>query len=217
MSTHQHLPSDPPISRTQPDEVLLEGLRAAPADRSLVLGVHNIDGLPDLQAQSLLSELAAVPSVQLIASVDHVDAALLWDKEVAARFNWLWHDATTFAAYTDEVAGLTSVLEGNRCVGDACVAIMLLIWCVAVCTRDAVCLREGSAVAAATKVLQSLVPNAQKVFRVLLDAVVDSQDASAGAGPCRAVCRRCAIPCVVHRGAVCRLVQDVPRCVFGSK
>lgn len=36
--------------------------------------------------------------------------------------------------------------------------------------------------AAATKVLQSLVPNAQKVFRVLLDAVVDSEDASAGAG-----------------------------------
>ena len=84
-----------------------------------MLGVHNIEGLTDLQAQSLLSELAAVPSVQLVASVDHVDAALLWDKEVAARFNWLWHDATTFAAYTDEVAGFASVLEGHRCV-DSC-------------------------------------------------------------------------------------------------
>lgn len=78
--------------------------------------MHSIEGLADPQAQALLSELAAVPSVQLVASVDHVDAALLWDKEVAARFNWLWHDATTFAAYTDEVAGLASVLEGHRWV-----------------------------------------------------------------------------------------------------
>lgn len=96
--------------------MVLEGLRAESGSRSLVLGMHNIEGLADPQAQSLLSELAAVPSVQLIATVDHVDAALLWDKEVAARFNWLWHDATTFAAYTEEIAGLASVLEGHRCV-----------------------------------------------------------------------------------------------------
>lgn len=69
-----------------------------------------------------------------------------------------------------------------------------------------VLLREGSAVAAATKVLQSLVPNAQKVFRVLLDTVVDAEDASAGA------LRRREMLTITPTGraAVCRPVQDVP-------
>lgn len=42
-------------------------------------------GLRDSAAQRLLSELAALPNVHLAASVDHANAALLWDQQVPPR------------------------------------------------------------------------------------------------------------------------------------
>lgn len=39
-------------------------------------------GLRDHAAQGALSELAALPNVHLAASVDHANAALLWDLQV---------------------------------------------------------------------------------------------------------------------------------------
>lgn len=39
-------------------------------------------GLRSHAAQRLLSELARLPRVHLAASVDHVNAALLWDQQV---------------------------------------------------------------------------------------------------------------------------------------
>lgn len=47
-------------------------------------------------AQALLSRLAALPHVSLLASFDHVDTPVLWDSFTAARFNWRLYDATTF-------------------------------------------------------------------------------------------------------------------------
>ena len=41
-----------------------------------------MSGLRDHSAQRVLSELAALPNVHLAASVDHVNAALLWDQQV---------------------------------------------------------------------------------------------------------------------------------------
>ncbi len=101
--------------RSQHDETLLADMRASvKQDRHLILGIHSIEGLAEPSAQSLLSEVAGLPNVQIIATMDHVDTPLLWDKETAARFNWLWHDATTLAPYSEEVKGFQSVLEGRR-------------------------------------------------------------------------------------------------------
>ena len=52
----------------------------------------------------MLGELASMPRVHLIASVDHVNAPLLWSKREAARFNWVWQEATTFAPYAVETS-----------------------------------------------------------------------------------------------------------------
>jgi len=61
-------------------ELLAEGLREQMAG----LGIF-------LQAQSIIADLADLGNpgvVRVVASIDHVNAPLLWDKKLLARFNW---------------------------------------------------------------------------------------------------------------------------------
>ena len=53
-----------------------------------------------------------------MASFEHVNTPLLWDAQLAARFNWLWHDVTTYAAYTSEMnpKSVPSLLAARACV-----------------------------------------------------------------------------------------------------
>jgi hypothetical protein len=46
--------------------------------------------------------------------VDHVNAALLWNSRVAAAFNWLWVDGTTYAAYEAETAGVVPIITSKQ-------------------------------------------------------------------------------------------------------
>ena len=71
-------------------------------------------GLRSVEAQDLLSHLAACVNIFLVASMDHVNTPLLWDKQVAARFNWLWYDVTNYVPYTLECAHVPSLLVGRR-------------------------------------------------------------------------------------------------------
>ncbi|CAG8614177.1 6303_t:CDS:1 [Scutellospora calospora] len=67
----------------------------------LYIVIHNIDGqnLRTLQIQNCLSILASCPNIYLIASVDDVNATLLFDQDRTAKFNWVWHDTSTFKSY----------------------------------------------------------------------------------------------------------------------
>jgi len=91
--------------------------------KPLFLLIHNIDS-PNLRSPKVKSQLAALAShtrIHLIASVDHVNAPLLWTStECSTRkrenldeeslsyhvpgFSWLWHDLTTMASYDFELA-----------------------------------------------------------------------------------------------------------------
>ncbi|KAG9122983.1 Origin recognition complex subunit 2 [Ceratobasidium sp. 392] len=95
------------------------------ADAPLFLIIHNIDA-PQLRtprAQRVLTTLASTRHVHLVATVDHVNSALLFSRDQAlARkphlgplhsgdegrgfkgWSWLWHDLTTFEPYTAELA-----------------------------------------------------------------------------------------------------------------
>ncbi|KAI0004505.1 origin recognition complex subunit 2-domain-containing protein [Russula compacta] len=78
-----------------------------PQRRRLILVVHNMDA-PALRApkvRALLNALAALSDVQLAASVDHVNAPLLWTSTELLARRWLWHDLTTLAPYDGELAG----------------------------------------------------------------------------------------------------------------
>ena len=71
----------------------------------IVIMVHSLDGNPFMRhrsTQAALSILAASPRISLVASVDHVNAALLWDVDIATKFNWLWCETTTYAEYEHE-------------------------------------------------------------------------------------------------------------------
>lgn len=72
----------------------------------IYLLIHNIDGanIRNERAQTALSILASCPNIHIIASVDHINAGLLWDSIKISRFNWIWHDATTFDDYLVETS-----------------------------------------------------------------------------------------------------------------
>jgi len=71
----------------------------------LYLVIHNIDGncLRDSEIQFCLSELATIPNVHFVASVDHINSALLWDQKQFISFKWIYYDMSTFKSYNDEI------------------------------------------------------------------------------------------------------------------
>ena len=87
----------------------------------LYIIVHNIDGssLRNEKSQQALSMLADSPNVHLIATMDHLNTGLLWDNVKTSRFNWLWHDATTFDDYLVETSFENSLLMRSGELGGA--------------------------------------------------------------------------------------------------
>lgn len=59
------------------------------------------------ECQSLLSEIAKVPEICFVASVDDVHAANLWSREMAERFRWWWVTCHTYGEYRFEVVAAT--------------------------------------------------------------------------------------------------------------
>ncbi|KAF9185857.1 Origin recognition complex subunit 2 [Haplosporangium sp. Z 767] len=80
--------------------------------RKLYVLIHNIDGssLRSEKCQSALSLLASCPNIHIIASVDHINANILWDTVKAARFRWVWHEITTFKPYLTETSFENSIM-----------------------------------------------------------------------------------------------------------
>ncbi|KAG0327953.1 Origin recognition complex subunit 2 [Podila humilis] len=82
------------------------------AVEKLYLLVHNIDGsgLRSEKAQATLSQLASCPKIHLVASIDHINANILWDTVKTARFRWCWHELTTFRSYLAETSFENSMM-----------------------------------------------------------------------------------------------------------
>jgi origin recognition complex subunit 2 len=91
------------------------------SNRRLYLVIHNIDAAPlrTPKARSCLSLLALSPGIHLMASVDSINAPLLWSStEMSTRksaspttegetrrgFAWLMHDLTTLLPYDVELS-----------------------------------------------------------------------------------------------------------------
>lgn len=82
--------------------------------KCLYLVVHNMDGinLRNENAQAALASLAEVSNIHLVGSIDQINAGLLWDNVKSARFNWIYHDATTFDDYLVETSFENTLLMG---------------------------------------------------------------------------------------------------------
>lgn len=72
---------------------------------NLVIIAKNIDSplLRPLALQEALAELAKATRIRLIASVDHVNAGLLWSPALRNQFNWLYFSVSTMHCYEQEV------------------------------------------------------------------------------------------------------------------
>ncbi|KAK9370238.1 origin recognition complex subunit 2-domain-containing protein [Lipomyces kononenkoae] len=129
----------------------------------LVLLIHNIDGevFRNDRSQSALSRLASHNQVSLVATVDHINAPLLWDSAKLSALKFIWHDATTFASYTAE----TSFFDPLALRGGS--------------GRLNLNGRTGPGHAGIRYVLESLTSNARGLYRVLishqLQAVEDAK------------------------------------------
>ncbi|RCI00503.1 Origin recognition complex subunit 2 [Rhizopus azygosporus] len=111
---------------------------------NLYIIIHNLDGpnLRNERTQTALSMLASANNIHLVVSVDHINAGLLWDNVKSSRFNWIWHDATTFDDYLVETSFENSLLIRSSELGGA----------------------RG-----AKYVLDSLTTNARGVFKILAE------------------------------------------------
>lgn len=150
------------ITAGQPLTLLQDVLSLLSAsDKSLTVILHSADAPPlrKSQFQTILSHLAAHPRVHLACSVDTPDFAALWDSGQRSSFNFVFHDATTFAprsAAELEVVDEVHELLGRRArrVGG----------------------KDGVAF-----VLKSLPENAKNLFRLLVGEVLVAMEDESGA------------------------------------
>jgi origin recognition complex subunit 2 len=146
-----------------PNDMLdnLLSLLDEPSAQKIAVVFHNLDGeaLRQERSQAVIARLAVHPKINLVASIDHIRAPLLWDAARVSQFNFLWHDATTFEPYTAEIPA-----------------------------DEALSLVDGTGRVGGTKgikyVLASLPSNAKSLFRILvshqLQAMMDDDDAGRG-------------------------------------
>ncbi|KAG4123750.1 hypothetical protein ERO13_D11G345100v2 [Gossypium hirsutum] len=143
-----------PFSSRSMDDLLvfLDGPEMDEKDSFICVVVNNIDGpgLRDTETQQYLARLASCSYIRVVASIDHVNAPLLWDKKmVHAQFNWYWYHVPTFAPYKVEGLFLPLILAHGSSKQSAKTALI---------------------------VLQSLTPNAQSVFRILAEYQLSHPD-----------------------------------------
>uniref|UniRef100_A0A6I8Q043 Origin recognition complex subunit 2 n=1 Tax=Xenopus tropicalis TaxID=8364 RepID=A0A6I8Q043_XENTR len=117
----------------------------------LYLLIHNLDSqmLRGEKCQQVLGQLASIPNFHLLASVDHINAPLMWDQSKQSLYNWLWYETTTFNSYVEETSYENSLLVK----------------------------RSGAlALSSLTHVLRSLTPNARGIFRLLAEYQLANKD-----------------------------------------
>lgn len=158
---------DQPYSSQSMEDILsfLNGQQSN--NNSLVcVVIHNIDGpaLRDSESQQYLARLASCAHVAMVASIDHVNAPLLWDKKmVHTQFNWSWYHVPTFAPYKAEGIFYPLVLASGTAAQTTKTALV---------------------------VLQSLTPNAQSVFKVLAEyQLADPEDEGMSVDALYSACR----------------------------
>ncbi|XP_021175102.2 origin recognition complex subunit 2 isoform X2 [Fundulus heteroclitus] len=138
--------------RTPSDQIhfIAQTLRDSP-DLHVYLLIHNIDGpmLRGEKTQSALGQLASLPNLHLVASIDHINAPLVWDQFKQSQFNWLWWECVTFQHYTEETSYENSLLVQQT---------------------------GALALSSLTHVLRSLTPNARGIFRLLIKFQLENKD-----------------------------------------
>ncbi|XP_047224434.1 origin recognition complex subunit 2 isoform X3 [Girardinichthys multiradiatus] len=138
--------------RTPSDQIhfIAQTLKDSP-DLHVYLLIYNIDGpmLRGEKTQSALGQLASLPNLHLVASIDHINAPLVWDQFKQSQFNWLWWECVTFQHYTEETSYENSLLVQQT---------------------------GALVLSSLTHVLRSLTPNARGIFKLLVKFKLENKD-----------------------------------------
>ncbi|KAF0751732.1 hypothetical protein AaE_006276 [Aphanomyces astaci] len=106
----------PPANRSVEEQCMecAHLLHTSPPSVSVCLVIHSIDGisLRGAGTQRALSILAACRFIHVVGSIDHLNAASLWEESDTKRFGWLEHIVHMYAPYTSET--LVSTMWGSR-------------------------------------------------------------------------------------------------------
>ena len=164
----------------------------------LYIVIHNIDAYPfrNPKSKAILALLAHNPRIHIIASIDHINAPLIWSSsEMFARkpdqnnsitataaapdampshgFAWLWHDLTTLASYDFELAFADrSSLAGAHTGGARRKTDTLMA------AQNATAMSET----AAAHILASVTQKAQKLFTLLGNCQLGAIEETGAAG-----------------------------------
>ncbi|AMD22366.1 HGR027Cp [Eremothecium sinecaudum] len=126
----------------------------SPEVRLIVL-VHNLDG-PMLRKdafQLMLSSLARIRQIAIIASIDNINAPLLWDSLRSQTYNFVFHDITNYDNYSIETTFQNRVNLRNSEV-------------------------QAGGIDAVKYVLESLTVNSKRLFKLLLQTIKDTMEAA---------------------------------------
>ncbi|XP_062284818.1 origin recognition complex subunit 2 [Scomber scombrus] len=144
--------------RTPSDQIqyVSQTLKESP-DLHVYLLIHNIDGamLRGEKTQSALGQLASLPNLHLVATIDHIQGPLVWDQFKQSQFNWLWWECVTFQHYTEETSYENSLLVQQT---------------------------GALALSSLTHVLRSLTSNARGIFKLLVKFQLENKDNPSYAG-----------------------------------
>lgn len=144
----------------QPRDIIatiISHLTEHPPDDPIYLFINSLDAVPLRRhpAPVLLAELASHPCIHILTTCDTPNFPLLWDVNLRDRYNWLFHDTTTFQSFAGVETG-SVVDEFNELLG-----------------------RSGRTVTGkggASYVLKSLTENARSLYRVLLAEILAAAD-----------------------------------------
>ncbi|XP_077391673.1 origin recognition complex subunit 2 [Festucalex cinctus] len=138
--------------RTPSDQIqyISQTLNDSP-DLHIYMLINNIDGpmLRGEKTQSALGQLASLPNIHFVATIDHINAPLVWDQFKQSQFNWLWWECVTFKHYTEETSYENSLLVQQT---------------------------GALALSSLTHVLRSLTPNARGIFKLLVKFQLENKD-----------------------------------------
>ena len=91
--------------------------------RKVYLLVHSIDSesLRGKQDQLILAKLAASPNISMVASMENINASLLWNAQTAALFGWSTFAVHTCQHYFQEAADRPIALNPTK-------GVLSLLW-----------------------------------------------------------------------------------------
>lgn len=131
----------------------IKNVYESPDAEPLFIVVHNLDGpmLRSDKVQTTFASLASLSRVHLIASIDHINAPLIFDSGKMSCYNALWFDATTLSPYSEETSYENSLLVQQS---------------------------GALALSSLVHVFKSLTPNAKGIFLMLARYQLDQKDNS---------------------------------------